>query len=320
MPELVSVPNLDGVPPVLFAPGFAAGLALVQGDAPGALAAFSGAAGRQWGLFRNGRMVIQADGVAAFDHKREWLISDYPVERGAFESYDKVVIPYDVRFVFMAGGSDENKNTLLRSVTSIAGDLNVYDGVMPEKVFPNLNVIHYDLSRTAQRGVGLLMIALWCQEVRQTTTSAGVSNPSATGSIGQTAAPSGADPVDGGTVQARDATPAEMSGVGSQAFAGGYNVGAGTTDGTTLGGASFGPGGYNADGSGALGMGANFGNTPIAGPESIATPDGTGFSGGIDTPGQITLPGGMDVPQTTSDISGLQAAGPDQYNIFGVSP
>ena len=284
MPELVSVPNLDGVPNVLFAPGYAAGLALATADDPTALAAFASTAGLQrWGLYDGLQPVIEADTVIAFDHKREWVISDFPLEKGAFESYDKVQIPFDIRLIYVAGGSEANRAALLASVDAIASDLNVYDVVMPEKTFSNLNVIHYDFRRSAQNGVGLLSVALWCQEVRETTSSAS-SNPSATGGTGETAAPSGADPVNGGTVQATDATASQTQMAGTQDFTGGYNVS-----------------GYDVNAPAPTG---DVG-------ELVATDPQTGKVLG-------TVPGSSALPVTSSTISGLPPAGPDTFTSLNV--
>ncbi|WP_342111640.1 hypothetical protein [Methylobacterium sp. SI9] len=283
MPELVSVPDVDGVPDVLFAAGAGVGIALAAADDPAALSFFSGGLAPQWGLFQGGGSVIDADCIAAFDHKREWVIADYPVERGAFESYDKVALPFDVRLIYCAGGSEANRAALLASVAAIAGNLQLYDAVTPEKVFPNVNIVHYDFARTAQRGVGLLTVAIWCREVREVVSSTGGSStPSATGGTGDTAAPSGANPVDGGVVQPRDATPSEMSSVATQDFSGGYNV------------SGYSVPAYTAD------VG-----------EAVFTDPATGQEVG-------RVPGSSALPQTSSSISGLSPAGPDQFSSLNV--
>ena len=76
--------------------------------------------GSQWGVFSGGAPVITADTVTSLDYKQEWAISDFPVERGAFESYDKVALPYDARVRFAAGGSAANREALLGSIAAVA--------------------------------------------------------------------------------------------------------------------------------------------------------------------------------------------------------
>ena len=310
MPELVAVPNVDGIPAVAFAPGFGSSIALVAADALG-LPLF-GSIGTQWGIFRQGRPVVVCDNVAAFDHKADWAISDYPVEGGQFQSFNKVVIPYDVRLVFTAGGSEANRTALLNSLRGIVGDLNFYDAVSPEAVYTPVNLVHLDYRRTAQNGLGLLIVSVWCRQVRQVASSqtgaaggadaSGTDTPSATGSVGEAATPSGADQTNSGAVQPTSPGATDITSAQGQSFSGGYNVG------------GFDP---NGSGSGTLGNG-NFGIGGISGTE---TPQGLGNIGSVDAPTEITLPEqSVDIPQTSSSISGLQAAGPDQYNLFGGGP
>lgn len=200
MPELVNVPDVDGVPAVLFAPGAGGDIILAAADAL-ETSLLSGGLGPQWGLYRSGAPAVLADNVAAFDYKEDWAISDYPLERGAFESFNKVKIPFDVRLVFTAGGSEARRAALLASLQAIVGDLNFYEAVTPERVYPSINLIHLDYRRSAQNGAGLLVVNVFCQEVRQTTSS-GSGGPNAPGN---TAEASGANAINGGTVQSEDA-------------------------------------------------------------------------------------------------------------------
>jgi hypothetical protein len=125
----------------------------------------------QWGLFGGGGAAVTADNVVAFELKKNWYLADYPVEGGGFESYDKVAVPYDVRLRFSAGYSAGNRAALLNSIDRIAGDLNLYDAVTPEKTYPNVNVTHYDFRRTADRGAGLIQLDVWLLEVRSGSSS-----------------------------------------------------------------------------------------------------------------------------------------------------
>lgn len=152
-----------------------------------------------WGIFSGGSAIITADTVLNIDYKQEWVLSDFPLERGAFETYDKVATPYDVRVRFLAGGSDSKRAALLSSIEAIAGDYNLYDVVTPEVVYLNCNVRHYDYRRTTQNGVGILAVDVWLVEVRvQGSTT-----------VGQTASASGSPAYNGGVVQPTDATPAQ---------------------------------------------------------------------------------------------------------------
>lgn len=110
--------------------------------------------------------------ILDFEYKRDWSISNYPVEEGGFQSYDKVQLPFDVRMRIAAGGSVSNRASLLALVESIANTVALYNVVTPEEVYLNCNVSHFDYKRTSVNGLGVLIIDIWLMEVRVTSTSA----------------------------------------------------------------------------------------------------------------------------------------------------
>lgn len=195
----VAVPNVPGVPSVEFAVGNFS-VTLVTEDAVGI---FSGSPAAPWGIYRNGAPVVVADNVVAFQFKKQWAISDYPVERGAFESYDKVEIPFDGGFRFTAGGSDARRTALLTSIDAIDGDLNLYDLVTPNAVYIGGNVTRYDYQQTAQNGVGLLQVDVFIVEVRELAGAL----------LSSTQSPSDAAAVNGGPVQPIEATPSQVAAI-----------------------------------------------------------------------------------------------------------
>lgn len=122
----------------------------------------------QWGLFLNGQPAVIADNVISFEFKQDYRISNYPIEEGAFESYNKVQVPYDVRLRFSAGGSIASRQDLIDSVDAIIGSTDAFDAVTPEKVYQSINPVHQDIRRTSHNGVGLVVIDLYCQQIRVT--------------------------------------------------------------------------------------------------------------------------------------------------------
>lgn len=162
-----------------------------------------------WGIYRGGVPVVIADSVIAFDFRKGWAISDYPVERGSFESYDKVEIPFGTRFRFAAGGNEARQQALLSSIAAIAGDLQLYDIVTPAKVYLDANIERYDYSQTATNGVGLIQVDVTAIEIREV----------GGGMFTATKSPSVAGQVNGGPVQAVAPSPAvaKLAGTGSNA-------------------------------------------------------------------------------------------------------
>lgn len=189
----MAVPNLPGVPPLL---NYAIGQfvsSLLTSDGP---FVYSFALPTQWGIFLGGAPVITADTVATFNYKQEWSIADYPVEEGAFATYDKVQIPFDVRFRFVAGGSEANRANLLNSVDAAASDkTTLFDAVTPEKVYPSITISHYDYSRTSVNGVGMIQVDVWCFNVvvlggnNFSSISPSAANPSNDGTVNTTSSP-----------------------------------------------------------------------------------------------------------------------------------
>ena len=195
----VSVADINGVPPVAFARGFGGAISLLSADVSPLPSAPAGAA--QWGLFLGGAPVIVAESVVGLEFRKESLIADYPVEQGAFASYNKVKAPFDVRLRFASGKDPAARAALIASIDAIADDLNLYDAVTPEKVYTNVNVAHHDYHRAARNGVGLLVADVWCLQI-QVVAAAAMAN---------TAQPSGAATVNGGPQQAIDASPAHVA-------------------------------------------------------------------------------------------------------------
>ncbi len=109
----------------------------------------------------------------------------------AFQSYDKVVTPFETRVRMTSGTSKAERTDLLSSVAAIAGNLQLYDVATPEFVHQSVNIHHWDYQRTATNGAGLIIIDLWLTQI----------SVSATTSFSNTQQPSGANPQSGGQVQ-----------------------------------------------------------------------------------------------------------------------
>lgn len=184
-----NVPIFPGVPPILRPPGFVnIALALLTADASTIVQQFLR---RPWGLYLGGVPAIFADSVKALDFSADQRISSYPVEPNAFSSYNKVREPYRGRLRYSTGGSEDSKRVFIESVIAAFNSLESYDLVMPEFIFPDVNVVHFDFRRQNDKGVGLLTIDVWCEQIRQT----------ATAEFTQTQQPSGSATQSTGSVQ-----------------------------------------------------------------------------------------------------------------------
>lgn len=191
-----------GVPALL--PGSGAifnTVALVTADAAGILGL---ATQPQWGLFdQNGQPVIVGDSVISFDNDNESQISNYPVEQGGFESYNKVQLPFEITLVYTKGGSVSDRANFLAAIDAAKASLALLTVLTPEKSYPNVNVKRSTLTRTAKNGVTLLTVNVYCQEIRSAPALqfSNTNTPSSPTPITNAQNPEAASPVNDGTVQ-----------------------------------------------------------------------------------------------------------------------
>jgi len=161
-PLFANVPLNPGVPIMLRAPGFLAYVApaLLLADALGITSLFLGP---QWGIFStDGSPFAIPDAVVSVDFRRQFRLSDYPIEDGGFASYNKVAIPYDARVTFAVG---IDRAGFLEDVDMASRSLDLFDIVTRDFVYRNGNVIHYDYRREASNGVSLIKVDVWLQQV-----------------------------------------------------------------------------------------------------------------------------------------------------------
>jgi len=147
-----------------------------------------------WGIFNDsGVKVINPDNIFAFSDRAEWRESDYPVQRGAFASFNKVVVPFEDTVRMTKGGSLSDRTAFLASIDAIAGDTNVYSIRTPEKTYTNMNVLRRELLRRSSEGAYFLEVDIFFrniieQDPQYSSTAANTANavnPSALPAVNQ---------------------------------------------------------------------------------------------------------------------------------------
>ena len=176
-----NVPNVPGVPALVSYT--VETFTLLTGDSILGIGSF---VDQQWGIYLDGDQAFPYQSIVDFDYKQDWPVSDYTVEDGGFQSYDKVQLPFDIKVRVVSGGSAIERQDLLTAVLESSNSLNLYDVVTPEQTFSSCNITHIDYKRTAYNGVGLLMIDIWFIEVRvtSTTTYSTTQSPATAGKVG----------------------------------------------------------------------------------------------------------------------------------------
>lgn len=202
-----NVPNVPGVPSLARNPQ-----AAVQSVQP--LSADNASVSSQlsiprWGIYYNGSPALVSDSVIDLTFEAEHELSSYPLEGGAFESYNKVKRPFNAKLRFSQGGSVADRQAFLETLETLENSLTLYDVVMPERLFSSANVMHYDFRRTNNNGATLIVADVWLEQIRVT----------AVATFSQTKSPSGATPKSSGTVQTQTPTPTQAA-VGGGGFGG----------------------------------------------------------------------------------------------------
>lgn len=201
-----------GVPPLLNSVNNAINTAILLASDALAVINFFSARKVTWGIFLGNTQVVVPDSIISLEYKRDYRIADYPMEQGAFESYNKVKIPYDLHIRMTKGGTVADRSAFLVAISGMADSLSLYSVRTPEGYYPNLNVQHVDYKREALHGVGLITVDVWLVEIRQ----------AAVPSFTNTAAPSGSDPAAVGTVQPAPTPKAQVQAITSRGATGSW--------------------------------------------------------------------------------------------------
>lgn len=222
VPQFPNVPMAPGVPPVLrsvqsdIQNGITTANGLIgtanniinqingvqkilTGDGPGVAGKLKTP---QWGIFDDGgTLAISADSVYSVEPHKEWKVSDFPVEGGSFESYNKVETPFLGSVTLVKSGSDGDKLVFLSEVMAICASLDLYSIVTPTITYDNLNPTKWAYVRKPDIGAGMIAVEVMMEEVRQGATIA----------FSNSAQPNGAAPASTGPVQAQAAPAATVA-------------------------------------------------------------------------------------------------------------
>jgi len=155
----------------------------------GALIKFGGAAlinavfGNYWGIFgQNGIPLLLSDNVTSVRHQNTSQVSNAPVERGSFASYNKVGDPFTVTVQMSKGsGGVFARGAFLGLLDTLANSTDLFLVITPEAVYPNMAITGYDYAREASDGARLLKVNIHLAEVRQVEVGAHAAQEAAGG-------------------------------------------------------------------------------------------------------------------------------------------
>lgn len=140
-----------------------------------ALISFGGASlirmvfGNQWGIFNQyGIPIMLADTVHSVKYQNSSLISQAPVEKGTFASYNKVQNPYQATVTMIRGGGDPSlRSVFLAQLELLSKSTLLFHVITPEYVHLNAAIAGFDYSRSPQDGARMIIANIHLEEVRE---------------------------------------------------------------------------------------------------------------------------------------------------------
>jgi hypothetical protein len=187
VPDFPNVPNVAGVPALIRK----AGPAL---NAIGTLSHINNVVERllggqieeTWGVFdAAGQEALTPETFLGIDYKNAYRLMDYPLEQGAFETYNKVANPFDAAISMAMGGTRDDREKFLSAVDVLVKSLDLFTIVTPEVTYQSVNLERYDYRRENRNGTHIIIVNLYFREVRVTALVNGVGgiNPAAVKSV-----------------------------------------------------------------------------------------------------------------------------------------
>lgn len=104
-----------------------------------------------------------------FEYAQDFPISTYTQEQGAFQSYNKVQLPFDVKLRMTSGGSLTVRQNFLNTCLAIANSTSLFDVVTPEMIFSSVNCSHISWPRSAKKGNTLITVDLYFEQINVIT-------------------------------------------------------------------------------------------------------------------------------------------------------
>lgn len=171
-----------------------------------------------YGLYIDDALALKPDSFISYSYVNESRISQYPQEAGAFQQYNKVDTPFNVRVRMTKGGNVADVASFLSQVESLpkATNLSFYEVRTPERYYSSLNIEKISHEHTSSHGVNLLTVDINLVEIRVTASAqySNTTSPTATGNLSNAKAPAATDPKTTGTVQPQAPTQTQQKAVG----------------------------------------------------------------------------------------------------------
>lgn len=146
----------------------------------------------------------------ALAYSKETRVSDFPVERGGFASYNKVELPACPIVTLCMSGTEGDRAQFLAALDAAVKSIELYDVVTPEGSYRRYIIERYNYERRSNKGATLLTVDIALREVREVSaqfTTAVINDPQDAG-----ATPT----VDNGKAQAKVPDTSTLKGIANK--------------------------------------------------------------------------------------------------------
>lgn len=121
-----------------------------------------------WGIFTSdNKRVFDIDNIMDLRYENGGRVSDFPIEKGGFVSYNKVSTPFRLKVRVSVGGSKYRIADFIDAIDAAVKDTKLYNIITPEKTYLNVNLEYVSYARSCTRGYNLIMADITCKEIRQ---------------------------------------------------------------------------------------------------------------------------------------------------------
>jgi hypothetical protein len=105
--------------------------------------------------------------TSSVDYSKEMKVSDFPIEKGSFASYNKVELPATPIVTLAFTGKEKERTIFLQDIDNACKSNFLYNVVTPEVTYKNYSIERYAYQRRHDRGATLLLVEISLKEIRQ---------------------------------------------------------------------------------------------------------------------------------------------------------
>lgn len=122
-----------------------------------------------WGVYLPGTTTpaVAVSSVTELNIAGESIVSDYPIETGSFNTYNKIAMPNVFAIRLTRDGSEAERKEFLQWLELNVILLDLYDILCPENTYTKATLKSYRVSRSGTSGAGMIIADCIFQEVRE---------------------------------------------------------------------------------------------------------------------------------------------------------